>query len=299
MPERPVPVLINRAAGAAASAGVRETVAAAFAAAGAHGEVWLLDPDELSEAVRGAAHDGRLVVGGGDGTMNCVAQALADQPGIEIALLPLGTLNHLARDLGIPLVIEDAARLAVTGAAVPVDIGVVNGRRFVNNASVGLYPFMVRRREDARERHHLPKWLATLPAAWAALARLPHHRLRIDMGEGAQPLITPLLFIGNNRYALQGGSVGRRKSLADGRLSVFAVAHYSRARLVWFALRTLVGRANRKADFVAIGDCARLTVHSTGQSIELALDGEVQRLETPLDFQVERGALAIVAPEKS
>ena len=299
MSDQIIPVLVNRAGGAAAAAGdaLADSITAAFADAGATADVQLVAADKIAGAVRKAAATAkRLVVGGGDGTMGCVAQALAERPDIELALLPLGTLNHLARDLGIPSVLEEAAALAATGTTVPVDVAVVNGHRFVNNASVGLYPFMVRRRDDARQRTGLPKWLATLPAAWAALSRLPHHRLRIDMGEGAKPLITSLLFIGNNLYALETGSVGTRASLADGLLSIFAVAHRNRLGLVWFALRALFGRADRRADFVAIGESATLTVHSTGQSIEIALDGEVRRLKSPLKFEVDLGALKIVAP---
>lgn len=150
MSDRPFQVVINHAGGMAAASGeslVGEIVAA-FAAAGAQADVRLIDPREIANAVREAATArARLVVGGGDGTIGCVAQALADRPGSELALLPLGTLNHLARDLGIPPTIEEAAALAVHGRAVPVDVAVVNGQRFVNNASVGLYPFMVRRRD--------------------------------------------------------------------------------------------------------------------------------------------------------
>lgn len=321
MTDRRVEVIVNRAGGAAAASGeglVAEIVAA-FDAAGAAAEVRLVDPGAMAGAIRDSARaGGRLVVGGGDGTINCAAQALADGPDTELALLPLGTLNHLARDLGIPAALADAAALAVGGQATPVDVGVVNGHRFVNNASVGLYPFMVRRRDDARERHGLPKWLATLPAASAALARLPHHRLRIDMGEageedaddapprrkrggggGARSLITSLLFVGNNRYELEAGSVGTRASVADGLLSIFAVAHRTRIGLIWFALRTLFGHADRRADFVAIGESERLTVHSSGRSIEIALDGEVCRIASPLRFRVEPGALKIVVPGES
>jgi diacylglycerol kinase family enzyme len=311
-----IPVFVNRAGGAAAVAGdeLADRIAAAFAEAGATAEVHLLAPDKIAGAVGKAARTaGRLVVGGGDGTMGCVAQALADHRDVELAILPLGTLNHFARDLGIPMALEEAAALAASGTALPVDVATVNDHRFVNNASIGLYPFMVRRRDDARERG-LPKWLATLPAAWAALSRLPHHRLRIDMGEAGRngsgiaqhrrrpggrervrPLITSLLFVGNNRYALEAGSVGTRESLTDGLLSIFAVAHRTRIGLLWFATRALFGRADRQADFVAIGEPPELTVHSSGRSIEIALDGEVRRLRSPLKFAVLPGALNIVA----
>ena len=298
MTGRPITILVNGAGGAAAAAGegLSGLISSAFAQVGRCADVRILDSAAMACAIRNAAAgDGRVVVAGGDGTAACAAQALKNSEA-ELALLPLGTLNHLARDLGIPTDIAAAATLAVDGRAAGIDVGEVNGQRFVNNASIGLYPLMVRRRDDARRRRGLPKWLATLPAAWDALARLPHHRLRIDMGQGEQPLVTPLLFVGNNRYTLEAGDVGARACLTDGRLSVFAVARRSRWALIWFAIRTLFGFADLARDFVAIGECETLTVRSSGDSIELALDGEVRRLSSPLRFAIKAGALRMVVP---
>jgi diacylglycerol kinase family enzyme len=293
--DKPLIVIVNREGGAAAAAGdsLQPQLEAAFAKAGADIDLRMVAGADIFDTVRGA--QGRVVVAGGDGTMACAAQAMKDVD-LELAILPLGTLNHLARDLNIPRDIAEAAHLATHGVASAVDVAQVNGHRFVNNASIGLYPFMVRNRDDQRDRRGWPKWLATVPAAWAALARLPHHRLRIDMGEGMQHLVTPLLFVGNNPYDLDAGKVGMRESLTDGRLSVFAVARRSRKGLIWFALRALAGKADRAADFVAIGDCKELVVHSSGSSIEIALDGEVTRLDSPLRFKVEPGGLRIVIP---
>lgn len=300
MTERTLTILVNGAGGAAAAAGegLAGTIGDAFAAAGVTADVHILEPAQMPDAVRAAAARGRVVVAGGDGTAACAAQTLKDSDA-ELALLPLGTLNHLARDLGIPGDLEGAAALAANGRAMRIDVGEVNGHRFVNNASIGLYPFMVRRRDDARKKSGVPKWLATLPAAWDALARLPHHRLRIDLGEGEQPLVTPLLFVGNNLYSLEAGDIGSRASLTDSRLNIFAVAQRGRGALIWFALRTLFGFADTERDFVAIGECETLTVRSSGGSIEIALDGEVRRLESPLRFTVLAGALRIVAPGES
>ncbi|SDC94775.1 Diacylglycerol kinase family enzyme [Sphingomonas sp. YR710] len=297
MTDSPLPLIVNRAGGAAAAAGdaLADTLTAAFAKAGTAIDLHLIEGADIPDTFRRLAGHGRVVVAGGDGTMACAAEA-ARGTDTEIALLPLGTLNHLARDLGVPAEIDAAAKLAVDGRAVAIDVGDVNGRRFVNNASIGVYPEMVRSRDDTRERTGWPKWLATVPAAWQVLSRLTHHRLHVDMGTGAQPLVTPLLFVGNNHYALDAGEVGRRPSLSDGKLSVYAVAHRSRIGLIWFALRALAGRADRKRDFVAIGDCEALTVWSSGSSIEIALDGELLRLQSPLRFSIEPGALNVVAP---
>jgi len=307
--EKTLTILVNVAGGKAMAAG-NDLVGAlerAFEASGHRADVRLLKGEAMADAVADAARNGRVIVAGGDGTMACAAQALGDG-GAELALLPLGTLNHLARDLGIPDDLDKAASLAATGTAIAIDVGEVNGRRFVNNASIGLYPFMVRQRDSMRRRKHWPKWLATVPAAWAALARLPHHRLRIEFdgigggggggsgGGGERDLVTPMLFVGNNRYTLEGGEIGSRATLTDGLLSVYALAPHSRAALLWFALRTLFGRIDWKQDFIVLGECPSLTVRSAGASIELALDGEVIRLESPLRFRIRAGALHAVAP---
>ncbi|WP_404712424.1 diacylglycerol/lipid kinase family protein [Sphingomonas sp. MMS24-J13] len=299
MTNPPLPVLVNREGGAAAKAGegLRDTIDAAFAAAGTQAEIRLLAADEIADAVKHAAGQSpRIAVAGGDGTMACAAQALRGAE-CEMALLPLGTLNHLARDLKVPAAIGAAAQLAVQGRAIAIDVGTVNGQRFVNNASVGIYSEMVRERDAVRERRHWPKWLATVPAAWATLERLAPHRLRIDLGHGGKSVRTPLLFIGNGVYSLDRGEVGCRSTLQDGRLGVYAVAHRSRTSLLWFAARAIVGRADPQADFELMGETERLQVAAHGRHIEIAMDGEVRRMATPLKFAVERGALRVVAGE--
>ena len=294
-------VFVNREGGAAAAAGERlpETIAGAFLEAGVEVRVQMLAGNEMASAIRAATKTmSRIIVAGGDGTAACAASIVMDSD-IELALLPLGTLNHLARDIGIPADLGAAAALAAKGRSITVDVGEVNGQRFVNNASIGLYPSMVRQRDALRGSHGMPKWLATMPASLNVLSRFRHHRLRIDMGEGEQPMLTPLLFVGNNRYSLDAGSIGSRTSLQDGSLSVYAVARRSRTALIWFAMRALVGRIDRAKDFLALGDCAAITVRAPGGPIEIALDGEVRRLTAPLEFRIVPGALRIVAPEPS
>lgn len=290
-------VLVNGEGGAASSAGDKlpDQLAQAFGAAGVRAEIRILRAAELDEALGQAVHDDkRIVIAGGDGTVSCAAKYLVGTE-VELALLPLGTLNHLARDLGIPADLEAAAKLAVHGRSTRIDVGDVNGQCFVNNASIGIYPSMVRRR-DAPRRRALPKWLAVLPASWEALSRIRHHRLRVDMGAGEHPLVTSLLFVGNNEYSLDAGSLGCRGTLQAGTLSVYAVARRRRLSLIWFALRALVGRIDRRADFVEIGSCREITVWSPGGSIEIALDGEVRRLASPLRFRILPSSLHAVAP---
>jgi diacylglycerol kinase family enzyme len=293
-------VIVNRSGGAAAKMGdmLPDALEQAFAAAGTTAEISLLKAKQIPEAIEATATTGRVIVAGGDGTAAGAAQILAGSD-TELGLLPLGTLNHLARDLGIPADLDEAADIAVNGQPRTIDVGEVNGQVFVNNASIGLYPLMVRKRERLRRAKGWPKWLSSVPAALAALQRLPHHRLRLDWGKGERAIVTPLLFVGNNVYSLDRGEVGKRGSLSEGKLSIYAVAHRRRAALIWFAMRALVGRAERSLDFETLGECETLTVRSSSGSIEIALDGELRRMDSPLEFRIRPGALTVMAPASS
>ncbi len=293
-----LPVLINREGGGAASAGagLSQSVTTAFSRTGVQADIQMLAASEMNQAIeRAAASHARIVVAGGDGTIASAAQLLTETD-VELAVLPLGTLNHFARDLQIPSSLDSAAELAANGTASPVDVGEVNDRRFINNASVGLYPSMVKDRDRIRHEHHVPKWLASLPASWAALSRLPRHRMRIDIGGGGAPIVTPLLFVGNNRYSLERGSVGARETLNAGLLSIYAVSRTTRLALLWFGVRAALGRASRAQDFEVVGDCEEMIVRLSRPKIEIALDGEVHRLSLPLKFRVRAGALKVVRP---
>jgi len=290
-------VIVNRNGGAAAKMGdaLPKTLEQAFAAAGTTADISLLDAKQIPDAIQTAAKAGRVIVAGGDGTAAGAAQILAGSD-TELGLLPLGTLNHLTRDLGIPADLSEAADVAVNGQPAAIDVGEVNGQVFVNNASIGLYPLMVRKREGLQRAKGWSKWLSTLPAAFAVLERLPHHRLRLDWGKGERAIVTPLLFVGNNVYSLDRGEVGKRGTLTDGKLSVYAVARRRRAAMIWFAMRALVGRAERSLDFETLGECETLTVRSSSGSIEIALDGELKRMDSPLEFRIRPGALTVMTP---
>jgi len=293
-----IPVIVNRAGGTAASLGdaLADRIAAAFEAAGLVADIRLIDGSDIADAVRALADVPTVVVGGGDGTLGCAAQARVESGAGAFGILPLGTRNHLALELGIPSELEGAAAVIAAGVVRPIDLATVNDVGFVNNASVGLYPLLVRWRDAERDRRGLPKWLATLPAAWATLRRLPHHRLRLSSGEGVRRVVTPLLFVGNNRYMLERGRLGERAALDDGLLYVFAVGAHSRMGMIWLALRTMLGFSDPAHDFAALGDTAEFTVESRASHIDIALDGEVRRMCTPLRFTVRPGVLKVIVP---
>ena len=295
-----IPVLVNRSGGAAAAMGdgLADAIEQAFQQAGTRIDLRLVDGKNLKDAIRAAANAAIVVVGGGDGTLGCAADVVAGSR-TALGILPLGTRNHLARELGIPLDMNGAAAVIAGGTTRRIDLARANGRAFINNASIGLYPSLVELRDAERKRRPIPKWLAAVPASFATLKRLRHHRLRLDLPGSQREIVTPMLFVGNNRYTLSAGRVGQREALDDGTLSVFAVARSSRLALIGFALRTLVGRADQDRDFAAIGACETLRVDGRSHDVSIALDGEVVRLSLPIDFTIEPGALNVVAPLES
>jgi len=295
-PHQPLPVLINRQGGSAAAAGARikADVEAAFRDAGLSAKVELVDGSAIRAALE-RLHAPMIVVGGGDGTLGAAASALIGGRRTALGILPLGTHNHFARQLGIPADLTGAVRVLAEGKRRRVDVGAVNGHIFLNNASIGFYPSLVRSREHEQHRHGLPKWVANMPAAWAALRRLRHHRLRVEIGGAEQWVRTPLLFVGNNLYSLDGGRIGEREALDRGELSLFSVEGRTRLGTLWFGLRLLAGRADLQSDFAVARTCRALTVRAHSPQIHVALDGEVHRLESSLHFEIRPGVLEVIA----
>ena len=187
--------------------------------------------------------------------------------------------------------------MAVHGRVTKVDTVKVGDQSFINNASLGIYPVMVRSRATL-EKEGLSKRVSALPAAWAALTKAHDLQLEVDTGQGPRPLVTPLLFVGNNGYSLDGGSVGKRVSLDSGELCVFAVRHRTRLALIWFAMRTVVGKSSPAQDFAVIGSCTTLRLSAARTQLQVAIDGEVNQMSVPLEFRIQPRSLNVVVDQK-
>lgn len=241
-----------------------------------------------------AAGFDRIVAVGGDGTINgCAAAVWRAGPPIALGVLPAGTLNHFARDLGIgdP---ADAELALMEDHVRCVDIATVNGIPFVNNAGIGLYPVIVRKREDSR-RHGVPKWTAFLLAIIRAMAVMPLRRLTIDADGRRLSHRTPFLFVGNNDYRMEGLRIGTRERLDAGVLGVCASASSGRLALIRLAIRALFGRLREERDFWN-ATAAHLTVRTKHAHAQVTLDGELKRLRSPLEYRSHRGELRVLAP---
>jgi diacylglycerol kinase family enzyme len=286
-------ILINRGGG---SAGDRKAIESALESAGIGGDLQWLDGYEIPAAAAAAVSDGAelVVAGGGDGTLSCVAGALAGTE-TKLGILPLGTLNHFARDLGIPAKLEDAARLIAEGRDRRVDVAELNGRIFINNSAIGIYPLMVSNREAQQEQLGRAKSLALLVAAVHTLLRFSTHRLTLTVNDLSGQVDTPLLFVGNNDYRLDMPGAGTREHVDRGELCVMVLRRKSRWGFFAAALRALFGR-DRPDDVVRLDDVHRLRVDAARPFLIVSLDGETEHLATPLVYRIRPKALRVITP---
>jgi diacylglycerol kinase family enzyme len=235
------------------------------------------------------------VAAGGDGTLSAVASTLLDSEA-ALGVLPMGTLNHFAKDLQIPLDIEDAARVIANGAVAKIDVGEVNGRTFINNSSLGIYPRMLAWREEYR-REGWTKWAALFWAAVTALRRMPFLRLRLTVADTDVARLTPMIFIGNNEYEIEGFKAGTRRRIDAGRLFIHTVNARTPAKLIHLTLLALLGRLRQAQDFESL--CVvEAWIETRRRWVKVSLDGEVARLESPLHYRTRPSALRVIVPGK-
>jgi YegS/Rv2252/BmrU family lipid kinase len=291
--------LINAKAGSLASTpnvDQTEHIREAFAAEKMNADVRALQGHEIIPAAKQALSESpdAIVAGGGDGTISSVAGILANS-NIPLGVLPLGTLNHFAKDLGIPMNIEGAVKVIAAGQVKTIDLGRVNDHFFINNSSIGIYPHVVRKREELRMRLGRGKWVAMLIASLHALRRFPVMSVRIGVGDKAVLRQTPFVFVGNNRYIMSLMSVRSRTRLDEGILSLYLTSRTGRFGMLRLALRALFGRLEQAKDFESIY-LPQLWIETGKRRLHVALDGEVENMSPPLHYESVPQALKVFIP---
>jgi len=290
-------VVLNATSGDGSAAKAAERLKEIFAEAGREARIILATGgSEITAAMRRAVEEGceTLVVGGGDGTITSGASAVVGRE-IPLGVLPLGTLNHFAKDLGIPLDLEEAVEVVLEGVVCKVDVGEVNGRIFLNNSSLGVYPAIVRLREKYRATGG-GKWIAVLWAGLTVLRRRPFMAVRIVAEGEAIIRRTPLVLVGNNEYRMSGIQAGSRESLARGQLALYVLNAERRPGLLRLALQLLLKGAER-VDEVDLITVEEATVETRRSRLQVAADGEVFSLQAPLSYRIRPGALRVLVPE--
>jgi diacylglycerol kinase family enzyme len=239
-----------------------------------------------------------VVAAGGDGTVSAVACALAGT-GRPLGVLPVGTLNHFVKDMGLPLDLPGAVRVACGTASRAIDAAEVNGHVFINNSSIGFYPAMVTQRERLK-RVGWNRWLSLTFATIREFVRFRHVKLRITVDGEERACATPFLFVGNNEYRMHGSQMGTREDLDRGRLFLYMAPGATRLDVLRITVAALLGRPPRELPGFERICVTEATVDTRRKKTRVSLDGEVVRLKGPLVYKTRPGALRILceAPER-
>ena len=292
--------MLNAGSGKGGAESARDELQRLFSEAGHEVTIALNHSgEELTAALQAAIASGAdtIVAGGGDGTVNAVANAIIDRD-VTLGVLPLGTLNHFARDLSIPLELAAAAKVVIDGHTTRVDVGEVNGRVFLNNSSVGIYPRIVQLRERYRARG-AAKWII---ATWATFRVTRNTRAkRLDLTVDGQRLreTTPLVFVGNNAYRMSGFDAASRESLTQGTLALYVVGveqQHHLLRLVWRILAGTAVASGELTESLAQEAIIDRPGDSAGIPVPVAVDGEVGTLELPLRYRIRPASLSVCVP---
>lgn len=294
----PSVIIILNAAGGSYVEG--ETVSSISAAAKNHNiesEILIAkNGEDIDELARYAVTtDAKIIVAsGGDGTIGSIAAHLVNTDRI-LGVLPMGTFNHFSKDLAIPQTIDESLAVIADGYTQMVDVGEVNGRIFINNSSIGLYPSIVKVRDEQMETLGRSKMRAVVSAALQVVKLHSFLRVRIDLDGKIYRRKTPFIFISNNEYQMDLFNIGRRFSLTDGKLSGYLLHKGGRLGVLRLVFKTLFGLLRQGRDFEMV-KTERFTIETKKRRPLVAFDGEVARMRSPLEYKILPKALRVIIP---
>ena len=283
----------------------REVIDGILSAAGREHRLRIVrDATQLHDAARqtvdeARARGGVVVAGGGDGTINAMAQATLGS-GCSFGVLPLGTFNYFSRTHGIPVNTADATRLLLTARAYPVQVGLVNDRVFLINASLGMYPDLLEDREAFNKKFGRTRLVAVIAGVVTVLHHHRQLRLFIEQGGSTRQMRTPVLFIGNNRLQLDQAGIAEAPLLAQGQLDAITLRPMGTLTMLCLALRGAFGQLG-EAKSVTSFPFKRIVVRPTKSygthRLKVAIDGEIVWLRAPIEFRVAAEVLHLLKPD--
>lgn len=292
-----IEVIINAGGGSFVENETEQLLIDQFAVNGLRANIRLArSGDQISEFANAAVGGDATVIiaGGGDGTISSVA-GIVSTSGKTFGVLPLGTFNNFSKDLNIPQDIAGAVRVIAEGHTAVIDLAEVNGRIFINNSSIGLYPRIVRKREQQQQRLGRSKWSA---AIWAALRMFrvsPFLKVEILVNGRLFLRKTPFVFVGNNEYEMDLFNIGRRRALDKGKLSVYFIHRGGRLGAFVLLFRTITGTIKQWRDFEQVLT-ESVMIQTRRRRLDVAFDGEVSLVDTPLRYRILPQALRLIVP---
>lgn len=257
-------------------------------------------PRIAAAAVEQAQSCGGIVVAaGGDGTLNAVAQQVLPS-GLRFGVVPQGTFNYFGRAHGIAADAEAATRALLEAAPQPTQVGLVNDRVFLVNASFGLYPKVLEEREAYKQQFGRNRFVALWSSAMALLRDHRRWVVQIEHDGQTQVLRTPTLFIGNNPLQLEQVGIAEAEAVRQGQLAAIALRPMSRMAMFGLLIRGAVGRLG-EAENVVTFPFQRMTVSlrlPRGRRVKVAMDGEITQLRLPLEFRIAPQRLRLLVPRQ-
>jgi diacylglycerol kinase family enzyme len=292
-------VILNQAAGtlAASSAGDEPArIRRGFESAGVDVEVRDVEAPHLADVARGAGQEGfdAVIAGGGDGTLNTIANALAGGP-VAFGVLPLGTYNHFAKELGIPLELDAAIAAVARGRVTDLDVGDVNGRVFLNFSGLGLYPMLVKHRDAQRHVLGRRKLFAMFIALFSVLRRMPVLRVRLRFGDANIRRLTPSVIVCNNAHQMKMFGVENASNTDRTVLNVYLARATRWWGVVWLIIRAAFRNLENARKFESIA-FPEFTIETKNRHARVSIDGEVTDIRTPLHYRVRKGGLKVIMP---
>jgi diacylglycerol kinase family enzyme len=256
-------------------------------------------PHELRESVKNALNKkvyDIIIAAGGDGTVSSIASVLTGT-GIPMGILPLGTLNHFARDLRIPFDTEPAIEIISKLNTADIDIAEVNGHHFVNNSSIGIYPHMVKKRDVYKEMLGTGKWISLILAFFKIFRLFPLYTIEITEKKTIHKMRSPFVFIGNNDYTMSLYELGERKEISKGHLTLYYAKCKSRLCILKLAVLTIFNLIDQSENFVMSYN-ETFKINSRKNTVSVSVDGEVKRMELPLVYKIHKKSLKVIVPDK-
>jgi diacylglycerol kinase family enzyme len=297
-------IVCNASSGSGDAAEARQQIEQVLSSAGRPHEFILIDdPARLPEIAQRAAEaavrdDGAVVVAGGDGTINTVVQAVLPT-GRPFGIVPQGTFNYSPRAHGIPLETKAAAQALLTARLKPVQVGLVNGRVFLVNSSLGLYPELLQDRERYKREYGRKRSIALIAGLRTLLQEHQPLRVEIEHDAGREVLHTLSIFLGNNPLQLEQVGLPQAEDVQRRRLAAVVVKPVGRMKLVLLAVSGLLGRLG-EAESVRDFSLRTMTVQPLGRAasrpIKVAVDGELFWSQPPLRFSVAPQSLMLMVP---
>lgn len=289
-------VIINRSGDSAKTEENEKLIKNTFEDLNVECEVYAIEGSEIENTAKKLAEEDIdvLIAAGGDGTVRTIASILAGGK-ISLGVLPCGTLNHFAKDIGMPLDIKEAVKAITLGKIKMLDIAEVNNVKFINNSSIGLYPYMVKERETEQEQGLRNKWAAMFLAMVRTFKKFPLYNVEIKIKGKLVKLSTSIVFVGNNKYIVEFYNVGSRNRLDEGVLSLYLTCCKSRLCLIRLSFLSFINRMRQDRDF-EMSSATEVTINSRRKYIDVSLDGEVTRMTPPLLYKINPKSLPVIVP---